>query len=74
MITAKVRCSNKTEYGEGENLTAHVSFLPDYGEGRNVEWAAATPSLSLAMTLNNRAASLFTAGTAYTLQFVESED
>ena len=71
MITAKVRCSYKTESGEGENRTARVSFQPDYQDGRNAEWAAATPSLTLEMTLNNQAADLFKAGTAYTLQFVE---
>jgi glucose-6-phosphate isomerase len=71
MITAKVRCCHKTESGEGENRTARVSFLPDYVDGRNAEWAAATPSLSLEMTLNNKAADLFKADTAYTLQFVE---
>lgn len=49
-------------------------FSPDYAEGRNAEWALATPSLSLTMTVNGDAAQHFAAGTAYTLQFVETAD
>lgn len=71
MITARVVCSNKTENGEGEHRTAHASFLPDYADGRNKEWANATPSLSLSMTLNAHAADLFRQGQAYELRFVE---
>ena len=71
MITAKVVCHRKDEYGEGDARSASVQFQPDYADGRNKEWASATPSLSLAMTLNGRAADLFKQGAAYTLQFVE---
>lgn len=74
MITAKVRCSTKNESGEGDDRYADVSFTPDYADGRNKEWAVATPGLSLHMRLNGRAADLFEQGKAYELQFVESED
>lgn len=74
MITAKVRCSTKNVVGEGENRYADVSFTPDYADGRNKEWAWATPGLSLAMRLNDKATDLFEHGKAYTLQFVETED
>lgn len=71
MITAKILCHKKTEYGEGDARQASVSFGADYANGRNKEWAANTPSLSLSMTLNGKAADLFEEGKAYTLQFVE---
>jgi hypothetical protein len=71
VITAKVRCDRKTESGEGGNRQALVSFQPDYADGRNKEWALATPHLSLQMTLNGQAADLFEEGKRYTLQFVE---
>jgi hypothetical protein len=73
-VTAKVVCQNKTETGEGAARQATVAFAPDYADGRNKAWAAATPSLSLTMTLNGEAADLFEAGKAYTLNFVESTD
>ena len=74
MITAKVKCAAKTESGDGDNRCADVSFLPDYAEGRNKEWATATPTLSLTMRLNGKAADLFEQGASYTLQFVEADD
>lgn len=74
MITAKVRCDNKTESGEGESRQAVVTFTPDYADERNKEWAKATPHLSLSMTLNAKAVDLFEQGAAYTLQFVKAEE
>lgn len=73
MITAKVRCSSKTVTGDGDNQQASVTFSPDYGQGRNAEWALATPYLDLRMMLNGRAAGLFEQGAAYELQFVETD-
>jgi len=73
MITAKVRCTRKVELGEGDNRSATVNFGPDYANGRNQEWALATPHLSLSMTLNGKAADLFEPRRAYTLQFVENQ-
>lgn len=74
MITAKVRCSTKIESGEGKDRRAQVTFYADYADGRNKEWASATPTLNLQMTLNGHAADLFEQGAAYTLQFVKTED
>ena len=67
-ITAKVKCSNKQEISEG---AAIVEFSPDYAQGRNSEWAAATPTLSLRMTLNGAVADRFIVGKAFTLTFEE---
>lgn len=71
MVTAKVVCNGKIETGEGEQRTAQVTFCADYADGRNQEWSLYTPSLSLSMTLKGDVADRFTAGAAYTLQFVE---
>lgn len=74
MITAKIRCTSKLQQGEGENANARVSFAPDYTDGRNQEWALATPHLNLDMTLNGNVAEQFSAGQNFTLQFVPEEN
>lgn len=71
MITAKIQCSSKNESGEDDNRMAVVSFQPDYADGRNAEWALATPHLSLSMTLRGEVADRFEQGKRYILQFVE---
>lgn len=71
MVTAKVVCSTKNESGEGDSRHAVVTFQPNYADGRNAEWALATPHLSLSMTLKGAVADRFEQGKAYTLQFVE---
>jgi hypothetical protein len=64
-ITAKVTCTWKAP---GESST-QLYFGPDYAEGRNAQWASATPSLSLSMTVKNEVADQFTTGGHYTLTF-----
>lgn len=68
MITAKVTCQTKAPAGEGQ---FEVTFVPDYADGRNKDWALYTPSLSLSMTVRGEVADRFEPGRAYTLQFVE---
>lgn len=63
-ITARV----KVQYKQGENPVT-VNFLPDYADGRNAEWASATPSLSLSMTLKPEVAAHFEMGEAIELTF-----
>lgn len=70
-VTAKVTCNLKQPYGTGDNAQATVGFMPDYQDGRNKEWAAATPSLSLQMTLKGDVAMHFELGKHYTLTFTE---
>jgi len=74
VITAKVRCTSKTESGEGDARRANVEFAADYADDRNKEWAILTPTLNLSMGLNAQAADLFEQGKAYTLQFVEDSE
>jgi hypothetical protein len=73
MVTAKITCNSKSEYGEGENRMATVGFMPDYQDGRNQEWAAATPHLELRMTLRGPVADRFEQGKSYTLTFTEED-
>lgn len=68
-VTAKVMVSNKVETGVGEDRQATVTFVADYNDDRNREWARFTPSLSLAMTLRGEVADRFEAGQAFTLTF-----
>lgn len=71
MITAKVVLGRKDAHNKSdENSPVALHFQPDYAQGRNAEWADATPSLSLSMTVRADVATKFTEGTAYTLQFV----
>jgi hypothetical protein len=69
-VTAKVRIQNKTEFKEHTTLT----FYADYADGRNKEWAYATPSLSVQMTVRPEVGQHFEQGKAYTLTFTPSED
>lgn len=70
-VTAKVKCSSKAPAWEG---AARLSFEPDYQDGRNAEWAAATPHLSLSMTVVDSVAEHFEQGGKYTLTFTPTED
>lgn len=63
-VTAKVALQN--------NLNNTLTFVPDYADGRNEEWASATPALSLTMTVKPEVAELFTVGGYYTLTFEPS--
>jgi hypothetical protein len=73
-VTAKVVCQTKNgEAGEGEDRTVNVSFVPDYADGRNAEWARWTPGLSLTMGLRGAVADQFEVGKAYTLTFTEQD-
>lgn len=52
-----------------------IELTPDYAEGRNAEWAAATPSGMIRMTIKNElAAEQFGAGDAYTVTFVKNAE
>jgi len=68
-ITAKVRCNLKQEYRSGPDSWATLGFMPDYGDGSNQEWAAATPHLDLRMTVKGELGQAFEPGQAYTLTF-----
>lgn len=73
MITAKVVLNNRTEAGQGDDLAVTLTFNADYAEGRNAEWAVATPALSLTMTVKGPVAERFHVGDRFTLTF-DDED
>lgn len=71
-ITAKVKLGHKQPYTNQGSETPYavgLTFVPDYADGRNKEWAYATPSLSLAMSVIPQVAEKFEVGQAYTLTF-----
>lgn len=70
-VTAKVYCASKSlSASKGASTqSAQVSFAVDYSDGRNKEWAQATPWLELKMGVKD--ASLFELGKSYTLTFDE---
>lgn len=70
-VTAKVRCTFLETPGGGGPGTTTVQFAPDYTDGRNKEWAAATPALTLQMTVKDPG--LFESGADYTLTFEREE-
>lgn len=70
-VTAKFKVSRKSPMGGDEKPWAHeVELTPDYAEGRNAEWAEATPSGMIRLTIKNElAAKAFTVGASYTVTF-----
>jgi hypothetical protein len=74
MVTAKIVCTTKSEMGEGDSRQTSMSFGPDYADGRNKEWAAATPALSLSMTVKGDVGDRFEQGKAYTLTFTDEAE
>jgi hypothetical protein len=67
-ITARVFVSHVSS---GDRTTA-LYFSPDYQDGRNSEWADATPSLSLTMVVKNEVADHFPQGARMELRFAEA--
>lgn len=83
-VTAKFKVARKipvgvtydAETGEwsGKPYGFEVELTPDYAEGRNKEWAEATPAGTIRLTIKNElAAQQFEAGAAYTVTFEREE-
>lgn len=68
-VTAKAKVSHKT----GDDPVS-VTFLPDYQDERNKEWATATPALSLSMTMKREIADLFEQGEAIDITLTRNPD
>lgn len=71
-VTAKAQVNSKGDTTPGSPVT--LSFGPDYQDGRNAEWASATPSLSISMTVKGDVADFFEQGGKYTVTFERTED
>lgn len=74
MFTAKIRCNGKTPNEGSTPATTTVTFGPDYGDGKNAEWAARTPTLSLSMAMVDEVAALVEPGDEITLTFAKGVD
>jgi hypothetical protein len=73
-VTAKVYVSSVDKPGGAGPGSTTVTFGPDYADGRNAEWAVATPALSLTMTVQDKVAEKhFAQGTRMTLTFDPEE-
>lgn len=73
-VTAKVYVSTVDKPGGAGKGSTTVYFGPDYADGRNKEWAVATPALSLTMTVKDEIAERhFPQGTRMTLTFDAEE-
>lgn len=73
-VTAKVKCNTKSLINMGSPYeSVQLGFGADYTDERNKEWAQATPTLSLNMTVKPEVGELFGFGQTYTLTF-EKED
>lgn len=68
-VTAKFKVARRTDMGWG----TEVELTPDYAQGRNAEWAAATPAGMIRMTIKNddggAAIAQFPEGAAMTVTF-----
>lgn len=81
MVTAKFKVSRITPYGpfqlkdgkiSGDCTMAEIELTPDYAQGRNAEWAAATPAGVIRMTVTNPdALDKFAVSDCFTVQFVK---
>jgi len=70
-VTAKVFCSSKTIHSS-TSFGASFKFQVNYSDGRNKEWAQATPSLSLEISVKD--SNMFEVGRGYTLTFEPDTD
>lgn len=74
MITAKVSLASKVVQGPGTpHQSVLLTFGADYHDGRNKQWAKATPYLNLVMVVTPEVADRFEQGQAYTLTFEPTE-
>jgi hypothetical protein len=69
-VTAKLIVTGKTPVADGQQA---LSFMPDYNDGRNKEWAKYTPALSLGMSVLESVADLFAVGQTLIMTLEDSE-
>lgn len=76
MMTAKIKVGTKVENKDADGVVQSVNlqFFADYADERNKEWAVATPSISVQMTVLPEVSAKFVMGQAYTLTFEAEEE
>lgn len=70
--TLKMLLSSKTLSGAGEYAQCGLQFTTDYADGRNKEWASATPVADIKFTVRAEIGERFNLGAAYTFTVTES--
>lgn len=71
-VTAKFKVGQTVTTDRGNGPQVQVKLVPDYGEGKNTEWAAATPSGAIDLTIDpakTEAAEFFKPGREVTVTF-----
>lgn len=69
-VTAKFKVARSTK----SDYATEVELVPDYGQGRNAEWAVATPAGMIRLTIRNEvAADQFVQGRPFTVTFVQED-
>lgn len=70
-VTARFKVNRKTEM----DWATEVEMTPDYAQGKNAEWAAATPAGMIRLTVaNDVAAEQFIEGKGYEIVFTQLDD
>lgn len=73
MVTAKFKVTKHTKWSD--NSTGEVELTPDYAQGRNTDWASATPAGVIRMTITRpEVFERFAIGQAFTVIFEENEE
>jgi len=60
-VSMRTRVQAKNDLGFGTD-NVQLQFVPDYEDGRNKEWASATPALTFSMTVIKDIAEMFEVG------------
>jgi hypothetical protein len=74
-VSMRTRVQAKNDLGFGNDNT-QLQFVPDYEDGRNKEWATATPALTFSMTVAKSIADMFEVGEKITFyaEATQNED
>lgn len=72
VVTAKVQVASAVT--DANNELTRLTFVADYTDGRNEEWAKYTPSLQLNVAMKPEVGERFKVGQKYTLTFEESAE
>ena len=74
-VTAKFKVTGVVDMKWPGQTVSEVTMTPDYGQGKNSEWATATPSGVIRMTISNPAAlEQLKEGTSLTVTFEQEQE
>jgi hypothetical protein len=73
-VTAKAKVTNIQDPGGAGPDSVTIEMGPDYEDGRNKDWAVATPAFSLTMTVKRSVAEGLPLGHALTVTFRNEEE